>query len=46
MSWTNSQYDGLWQAYNTTLDRSERIDKLVLLEEAYLGDKQAFTQVP
>jgi peptide/nickel transport system substrate-binding protein len=31
-AWSNPEYDRLWQAFNTTLDRSERVRQIVELE--------------
>jgi ABC-type transport system substrate-binding protein len=31
-AWTNAEYERLWDAYNTTLDRSEQIQQLAQME--------------
>lgn len=36
--WQNAEYDRLWQAYNTTLERSERIQQLAQMERALNED--------
>jgi ABC-type oligopeptide transport system substrate-binding subunit len=31
-AWSNPEYDRVWEAFNTTLDRSERVRQIVELE--------------
>jgi ABC-type transport system substrate-binding protein len=33
--WSNAEYDRLWDAYNSTLDRAERIQQLAQMEKIY-----------
>jgi peptide/nickel transport system substrate-binding protein len=39
--WSNPEFDRLWDAYNTTLDRSERIQQLAQMEKIFTEELPA-----
>jgi peptide/nickel transport system substrate-binding protein len=40
-AWSNAEYDRLWDAYNTTLDRSERIGQIAQMEKIFTEELPA-----
>ncbi len=40
-AWSNAEYDRLWDAYNTTLDRPQRIQQLAQMEKIFTEELPA-----